>query len=65
MLYKILQENISRRYFDVNCNKIIFDPPPRVMKIKTKILKVLMNSTFLPHGPESAYLSSISRLGFY
>ena len=25
--------------FDINCCKIFFDPPPRVMKIKTKIIK--------------------------
>ena len=34
---KLLDENIGRTLFDVNHNKIFFDPPPRVMKIKTKI----------------------------
>ena len=28
---------IGRTLFDINCSKIFFDPPPRVMKIKTKI----------------------------
>ena len=36
---KLLEENIGRTLFDVNCSKIFFDPPPRVMKIKTKINK--------------------------
>ena len=36
---KLLEENIGRTLFDINCRKIFFDPPPRVMKIKTKINK--------------------------
>ena len=36
---KLLEKNIGRALFDVNCSKIFFDPPPRVMKIKTKINK--------------------------
>ena len=36
---KLLDENISRTLFDINHSKIFFDPPPRVMKIKTKINK--------------------------
>ena len=36
---KLLEENIGRTLFDINCSKIFFDPPPRVMKIKTKINK--------------------------
>ena len=34
---KLLAENIGRTLFDINCSKIFFDPPPRVMEIKTKI----------------------------
>ena len=34
---KLLEENIGRTLFYINCNKIFFDPPPRVMEIKTKI----------------------------
>ena len=34
---KILEENIGRTLFDINHSKIFFDPPPRVMGIKTKI----------------------------
>ena len=36
---KPLEENISRTLFDINRSKIFFDPPPRVLKIKTKIHK--------------------------
>ena len=36
---KLLEENRVRTLFDIKCSKIFFDPPPRVMKIKTKINK--------------------------
>ena len=36
---KILEENIGRTPFDIYRSKIFFNPPPRVMKIKTKINK--------------------------
>ena len=36
---KLLRENTGRAFFDINYSKIFFDPPPRVMKIKTKINK--------------------------
>ena len=36
---KLLEENIGRTLFDINRSKIFFDPPPRVMKIKTKLNK--------------------------
>ena len=36
---KLLEENIGRMLFDINHSKILFDPPPRVMEIKTKINK--------------------------
>ena len=36
---KLLEENIGRTLFDINCSKIVLDSPPRVMKIKTKINK--------------------------
>ena len=34
---KPLEENIGRTLFDINYSKILFDPPPRVMEIKTEI----------------------------
>ena len=36
---KLLEENIGRTLHDINHNKILLDPPPRVMEIKTKINK--------------------------
>ena len=36
---KLLQENIGKILFDINHSKIFLDPPPRVMKIKTKTNK--------------------------
>ena len=36
---KLLEENISRTLFDINCSDILLDSPSRVMKIKTKINK--------------------------
>ena len=36
---KLLEENIGRTLSDVNCSNLFFDPPPRVMKIQTKINK--------------------------
>ena len=34
---KLLEENRGRTLFDINRSKIFFDPPPGVMKTKTKI----------------------------
>ncbi len=34
---KLLEENTGETLTDINYSKIFFDPPPRVMKIKTKI----------------------------
>ena len=36
---KLLEENIGITLYDVNQRKILYDPPPRVMKIKTKVNK--------------------------
>ena len=36
---KLLQENIGRTLFDINHSKILYDPSPREMEIKTKINK--------------------------
>ena len=36
---KLTEENIGRTLFDINHSKIFFDPPPRVMELKTKIKK--------------------------
>ena len=36
---KLLEENIGKTLSDINHSKILYDPPPRVMEIKTKINK--------------------------
>ena len=38
-IIKLLEENIGRTLYDINHGKILFDPPPREMEIKTKINK--------------------------
>ena len=34
---KLLEENIGKTLSDINHSKILYDPHPRVMEIKTKI----------------------------
>ena len=36
---KLLEKNIGRTLYDINHSKILFDPPPREMEIKTQINK--------------------------
>ena len=36
---KILEESIGKTHSDINHSRILYDPPPRVMEIKTKINK--------------------------
>ena len=36
---KFLDENIGRTFNDINQSKILYDPPPRVTEIKTKVNK--------------------------
>ena len=36
---KLLEENIGRTLNDITQNRILYDPPPRVMEIKTKVNK--------------------------
>ena len=36
---KLLEENICRTLNNINQSKILCDPPPRVMEIKTKVNK--------------------------
>ena len=33
---KLLEENIGRTLDDINQGKILYDPPPRVMEMKSK-----------------------------
>ena len=36
---KILEENISRTLGDINQSKILYDPPPTVMEVRTEVNK--------------------------
>ena len=36
---ELLEENIGRTLNDIDQSKILYDPPPRVMEIKTKVNK--------------------------
>ena len=36
---KLLEENIQRTLDVINQSKILYDPPPKVMEIKTKVNK--------------------------
>ena len=38
---KLLEENIGRTLDDINQSKILYDSPPRVKEIKTKVKKVV------------------------
>ena len=38
-IIKLLEENIGETLSDINHSKILHDPPPRVMEIKSKINK--------------------------
>ena len=37
---KLLEEIIGRTLSEINHSKILYDPPPKVMEIKTKINKL-------------------------
>ena len=36
---ELLEENTGRILYDINHSKTLYDPPPRVMEIKTKVNK--------------------------
>ena len=38
-MLKLLVENIGKTLSDINHSRILYDPPPRVMEMKTKINK--------------------------
>ena len=35
---KLLEENIGKTLSDINHNRILYDPPPRILEIKAKIM---------------------------
>ena len=36
---KLLEENIGKTLSDINHSRILYDPPPRILQIKSKINK--------------------------
>ena len=36
---KLLEKNIGKTLSDINHSRILYDPPPRILKIKAKINK--------------------------
>ena len=36
---KLLEENIGRTFDDINQSKILYDPPPKITEIRTKVNK--------------------------
>ena len=36
---KLLEKNIGKTLSDINHSKILYDPPPRILEIKAKIIK--------------------------
>ena len=50
---KLIEENIGRTLNDINQSKILYDPPPRVKEIKTKVNKwdlIKLKSFFTAKG---------------
>ena len=43
-IIKLLEENIDKTLSDINHSRILYDPPPRVMEIETKINKKLLHN---------------------
>ena len=39
-IIKLLEENIGKTLSDINHSKILYDPPPRILEIKAKIIKL-------------------------
>ena len=35
----LIEENIGKRLSDINHSRILYDPPPRIRKIKAKLSK--------------------------
>ena len=36
---KLLEENIGKTFSDINNSRILYEPPPRILEIKSKINK--------------------------
>ena len=47
---KLLEENIGRIHDDIHQSKILYDPPPRVMEIKTNKWDLIKLKSFAQQG---------------
>ena len=59
---KLLEENIGKTLSDTNHSRILYDPHPRILEIKTKInkwdlikLKILHNKGNYKQGEKTAF----------
>ena len=64
---KLLEENIGRTLNDINQSKILYDPPPRVMEIKTKVNKwdLLKLKSFCTAKNAISSVQSLSRVRLF
>ena len=63
---KLLEEIIGRTLHDINHSKMLFDPPPREMEIKTKINKwdlMKLKSFFYSKGNHKQDEKTMLRMG--
>ena len=55
---KLLEENIGRTLDDINQSKILYDPPTRVMEIKTKVNKWDLINQQLKSSQQKLFMGS-------
>ena len=60
---KLLQQSTGKKFYDINHSKILYDPPPRVMEIKTKINKwyIIKLKIFSQQRKLSVQFSSVAQ----
>ena len=64
---KLLEENICRTLYDINHSKILFDPPPGEMEMKTKINKwdLMKHKLLHSRGNHKQDKETTLRMGVY
>ena len=64
---KLLEENIGRTLNDINQSKILYDPPPRVIGIKTKVNKwdLIKLKSFCTAKNAISSVQSLSRVSLF
>ena len=64
---KLLEENIGRTLDDTNQSKILYDPPPRVMEIKTRVNKwdLIKLKSFCTAKNAISSVQSLSRVSLF